>query len=83
MHYVIVMVSSRSGQGVTAILKRRPADMAFMKVMQHEVISQQVLDLGESATVVTRSRIHGMYKDQNVDLKSTETLVSVLTCRTT
>jgi ketosteroid isomerase-like protein len=31
--------------------------------------------LGESATVVTRSHIHGMYKDQNVDLKSTETLV--------
>ena len=52
-----------------------PADMAFMKAMQREVTSQRVLDLGESATVVTRSRIHGMYKDQNVDLKSTETLV--------
>jgi ketosteroid isomerase-like protein len=52
-----------------------PADMAFMKAMQREVISRQVLDSGESATVVTRSRIHGMYKDQNVDRKSTETLV--------
>ena len=52
-----------------------PADMAFMKAMQREVTSQQVLDLGESATVVTRSRIYGMYNDQNVDLKSTETLV--------
>ena len=52
-----------------------PADMAFMRSMQREVIFRQVLDSGESATVVTRSRIHGMYKGQNVDQKSTETLV--------
>jgi|GEM_PF-199558 len=52
-----------------------PADMAFMKAMQREVTSQKVLDLGESVTVATRSRVHGMYKDKSVDLKSTETLV--------
>jgi uncharacterized membrane protein/ketosteroid isomerase-like protein len=52
-----------------------PADMAFMKAMSREVISQQVIDSGDSATVVTRSRIHGTYKDKEIDLNSTETLV--------
>ena len=52
-----------------------PADMAFMKAMQREVINRQVLDFGESVTVVTRSRIHGVYKNKDVDLKNTETLV--------
>jgi len=52
-----------------------PADMAFMKAMRREVISQQVIDSGDSATVVTRSRVHGIYKDKEVDLNSTETLV--------
>jgi ketosteroid isomerase-like protein len=52
-----------------------PADMAFMKAMSREVISQQVIDSGDSATVVTRSRLHGTYKDKEIDLNSTETLV--------
>ena len=52
-----------------------PADMAFMKAMRREVISQQVIDSGDSATVVTRSRVHGSYKDKEIDLNSTETLV--------
>ena len=52
-----------------------PADMAFMKAMTREVISQQVFDSGDSATVATRSHVHGIYKDQEIDVKSTETLV--------
>lgn len=52
-----------------------PADMAFMKAMTREVISQQVFDSGDSATVATRSHVHGLYKDQEIDMKSTETLV--------
>ena len=51
------------------------ADMAYMKAMRREVISQQVIDLGDSATVVTRSRVHGIYNDQEIDMNSTETLV--------
>lgn len=52
-----------------------PADMAFMKGMKREVLSRHVFDSGESATVVTRSRIRGIYKKQDIDLSSTETLV--------
>ena len=52
-----------------------PADMAFMKAMRREVITQRVIDSGDSATVVTRARIHGMYKDKEIDLDSTETLL--------
>ena len=52
-----------------------PADMAFMKAMRREVISQKVIDSGDSATVVTRSRVQGLYKGQEVDMNSTETLV--------
>ena len=51
------------------------ADMAYMKAMRREVISQQVIDSGDSATVVTRSRLHGIYRDQEIDITSTETLV--------
>lgn len=52
-----------------------PADMAFMKAMRREVISQQVIDLGDSATVITRSRVYGMYQGREFDLNSTETLL--------
>jgi ketosteroid isomerase-like protein len=34
-----------------------------------------IFDSGDSATVVTRSHVHGMYKEQDIDLISTETLV--------
>jgi len=51
------------------------SDMAFMKTMNVEVESRQVFDSGDSATVVTKSRIHGMYKEQELDLSSTETLL--------
>jgi ketosteroid isomerase-like protein len=52
-----------------------PADMAFMKAMEREVMSRHVFNSGDSATVVTRSHVHGMYKEQDIDLISTETLV--------
>ena len=52
-----------------------PADMAFMKSMQEDVMSRQVFDAGDWATVVTHSRVHGVYEGQDVDLSSTETLV--------
>lgn len=51
------------------------ADMAFMKSMQEEVVSRQVFDGGDSATVVTHARVHGVYEGKDVDLSSTETLV--------
>ena len=51
------------------------ADMAFMKSMEQEVLSRQVFDAGDSAIVVTRSRVHGVYEGKDVDLSSTETLV--------
>ncbi len=52
-----------------------PADIAFMKAMDRKVMSRHVFDSGDTATVVTRSRIHGIYKGQDIDLSSTETLV--------
>jgi len=52
-----------------------PADMAFMDAMEQEVKFRHVFDSGDSATVVTRSRVHGMYKEREIDLSSTETLV--------
>ncbi len=52
-----------------------PADIAFMKAMEREVISRHVFDSDEWASVVTRSRVHGMYKEREIDLTSTETLV--------
>jgi ketosteroid isomerase-like protein len=52
-----------------------PADMAFMKSMDRELLSQRVIESGDSAIVVTRSRVRGMYKEKEIDLSSTETLV--------
>ena len=52
-----------------------PADIAFMKNMSSEVISRRVIEAGDSAIVLTQSRISGVYKEKEVDLSSTETLV--------
>jgi ketosteroid isomerase-like protein/uncharacterized membrane protein len=51
------------------------SDIAFMSTMKSEVISRSVIDAGDMATVVTRSRIHGVYKDKEIELTNTETLV--------
>lgn len=52
-----------------------PADMEFLASLERELISQQVGGEGKSAWVATRSRLHGWFKGENVDLDSTETLV--------
>ena len=52
-----------------------PADIAFMKNMSSEVISRRVIEAGDSVIVLTQSRISGVYKEKEVDLSSTETLV--------
>jgi ketosteroid isomerase-like protein len=52
-----------------------PADIAFMKNMSSEVISRRVIEAGDSAIVLTHSKISGIYKEKEVDLSSTETLV--------
>lgn len=51
------------------------ADMAFMSEMNIEVMSRRVIEAGDAATVVTRSRVHGTYKENEIDLINTETLV--------
>lgn len=51
------------------------SDMTFMKTMNIEVESRHVFDSGDTAIVVTHSRIHGMYKEKELDLSSTETLL--------
>jgi ketosteroid isomerase-like protein len=51
------------------------ADIAFMKAMNSEVISRRVIEAGESVIVMTQSRLTGVYKDKEMDLSSTETLV--------
>jgi len=51
------------------------SDIAFMSVMNIEVMSRRVIDAGDTATVLTRSRVHGTYKEKEIDLSNTETLV--------
>ena len=51
------------------------SDIAFMSSMNNTVISRQVIDAGDMATVVSRSRIQGAYKEEQIDITNTETLV--------
>jgi uncharacterized membrane protein/ketosteroid isomerase-like protein len=51
------------------------SDISFMRTMNSEVISRKVIDAGDTATVVTRSRIYGIYKEKEIELSNTETLV--------
>lgn len=52
-----------------------PADMAFIKAMDREVLSRRTYVDAPLAVVATRSRLTGEYRDQAVDTISTETLV--------
>ena len=52
-----------------------PADITFMKDINSEVISRRVIEAGDTAIVMTQSRLTGVYKDKEMDLSSTETLV--------
>lgn len=56
-----------------------PADMAFMANLKREQLSQESGGEGASAWVATRSRLSGRFKDKEVDLDSTETLVMTQT----
>lgn len=51
------------------------SDMAFLKQMKLDLIMQHATVQGDSAWVVSESRIHGRYKDADIDLVSTETAV--------
>jgi len=56
-----------------------PGDMAFMANLKREPLSQESGGAGASAWVATRSRLSGRYKDKDIDLDSTETLVMART----
>ena len=51
------------------------SDMAFLAQMGHEEISQAASEQGDTAWIVTESRIYGRYKDKDIDIVSTETAV--------
>ena len=51
------------------------SDMAFLALMERDVIEQDSTVQGNTAWVVTESRIHGHYKDRDIDLVSIETAV--------
>ena len=51
------------------------SDMAFLKQMQRSVTRRNETVQGDTAWIVTESRIHGRYKDSDIDLMSIETAV--------
>ncbi|MCH8158811.1 MAG: DUF2231 domain-containing protein [Proteobacteria bacterium] len=51
------------------------SDMAFLAQMEHDEISQNASEQGDTAWIVTESRIYGRYKDKDIDIASTETAV--------
>ena len=51
------------------------SDMAFLSQMQSEVIRRNESVWGSTALVVSESRIHGRYKDNDIDVISIETAV--------
>jgi ketosteroid isomerase-like protein len=51
------------------------SDMAFMASIDGEVLSRKIIESGNTAVVMTRSRLSGNFKDKEIDLSSTETLV--------
>ena len=51
------------------------SDIEFMAEMNVEVLSRDVINVGDSATVISRSRITGNYANKAIDLVNTETLI--------
>lgn len=51
------------------------SDMEFMAGMEREVLDREVFEAGDMAVVSTRSRLTGGFRDRELDLFSTETLV--------
>ena len=56
-----------------------PADIAFLAELKREQLSQASGGNDAAAWVATRSRLTGRFKDKDVDLDSTETLVMTRT----
>ncbi|WP_428383984.1 YybH family protein [Nevskia ramosa] len=52
-----------------------PADIAFMAAVKRTVLSRQSGGNGVTRWVATKSRLQGRYKDRDIDLDSTESLV--------
>lgn len=52
-----------------------PSDMAFLAAMDMEHMSRNAQVNGDMAIVTTRSRLRGNFRDSDVDVISTETLV--------
>ncbi len=52
-----------------------PADIAFMAAMKRTVLSRHSGGNAEVRWVATKSRLQGRYKDRDIDLDSTESLV--------
>ncbi len=51
------------------------SDMAFLAQMGQDEISQAASEQGDTAWIVTESRIYGRYNDKDIDIVSTETAV--------
>ncbi len=51
------------------------SDMAFLAQMEREIFERDAAVQGNSASIVTESRIKGRYKERDIDLVSTETAV--------
>lgn len=51
------------------------ADMEFAKATKVEVDDRQAGEAGDVAWILTRSRTSGTFKDQQVDLRGTETML--------
>lgn len=51
------------------------ADMEFAKATKVEVVDRQAGETGDAAWVLTRSRTSGTFKDRQVDLRGTETML--------
>lgn len=57
------------------------SDMEFMAGMEREVLTRNVFQAGDMAVVSTRSRLSGSFRDRELDLFSTETLVLTRTAK--
>lgn len=55
------------------------ADMEFLADMERQALDRDVFEAENMAVVSTRSRLSGRFRDKEVDLFSTETLVLILT----
>jgi ketosteroid isomerase-like protein len=55
------------------------ADMEFLAGVERQILDRDVFEAENLAVVSTRSRLSGRFRDKEVDLFSTETLVLILT----